>query len=279
MTIREALQSAADLARESGAEATAWDARILLAHCLGGSSPLSLDLSRDLEASVVTHFQELWRRRVAGEPVQHLVGEWEFYGRPFRVDGRALVPRPETEVLLEVALREAPQASRVLDAGTGSGNIAITFLLERRDARVVAVDVSLEALSLARENGARHGVLDRLLLVASDWFSAIGPTRFDLILSNPPYLSLAAKDRLSKTVRDFDPDRGLFSGEDGLAAIRDLLERAAAHLEPGAPFVFEIGFGQARAVEQEIRARPEWRFVRIDPDLAGIPRAAIARRR
>ena len=164
----------------------------------------------------MARFTGLWDKRLAGVPVQHLIGEWDFYGRPFRVDGRALVPRPETEILLEQALKEAPDARRVLDAGTGSGIIAITYLLEQPQARAVALDISLDALALARENAARHGVLDRLALVASDWLSALAAAPFDVILSNPPYLAVGESPHLPPTVRDHDPRRALFAGDDGL---------------------------------------------------------------
>ena len=279
MTIKELLDSAASKANAAGAEATAWDARLLLAHSLGGLSPLSLDPRQTLEPDVAARFEGMWEKRLGGVPVQHLIGEWDFYGRPFRVDGRALVPRPETEVLLEQALREAPDARRVLDAGTGSGIIAITYLLERPEARAVALDISFDALALARQNAAVHGVLDRLRLVASDWLSALGTasTRFDLILSNPPYLAIGEAPHLPPTVRDHDPRRALFAGDDGLLAIRQLLATLPAGLEPGGLLVFEIGFGQSEAVRSEILARPVWRFLRIEQDLEGIPRICLAR--
>jgi release factor glutamine methyltransferase len=219
----------------------------------------------------------MWEKRLMGVPVQHLIGEWDFYGRTFRVDGRALVPRPETEVLLEQALKEAPAARRVLDAGTGSGIIAITYLLERPEASAVALDISLDALALARENAMRHAVGPRLSLVASDWLSALGTARFDLVLSNPPYLAIGESPHLPPTVRDHDPRRALFAGEDGLTAIRQLLATLPPYLEPGGLLVFEIGFGQSEAVRSEILARPVWRFLRIEPDMEGIPRICLAR--
>jgi release factor glutamine methyltransferase len=211
-------------------------------------------------------------------PVQHLLGEWDFYGRAFTVDRRALVPRPETEVLVAAALREAPAARRVLDLGTGSGVLAITYLLERPESRAIALDASLEALTLARANAARHGVLERLGLAASDWLAALGSRPFDLALSNPPYLAFSEGASLPRTVREHDPARALFAGEDALAAIRHLLNELPRLLEPGALFLFEIGYGQSEAVEEEVRARHRWRFQRIEPDLDGIPRVAIARR-
>lgn len=277
MTIKELLDEAASKAVGAGADASLWDARLLLAHAMGGMSPLALDPRQQLEAETVARFLSFWDRRLTGVPVQHLIGEWDFYGRPFRVDGRALVPRPETEVLLEQALKEAPAARRVLDAGTGSGIIAITYLLERPEARAVALDISLDALALARQNAVEHAVLPRLTLVASDWLSALAPAPFDVILSNPPYLAIGESPNLPPTVRDHDPRRALFAGEDGLTAIRHLLATAAPYLAPGGLLVFEIGFGQGEAVRSEILARPVWRFLKIEPDLEGIPRICLAR--
>lgn len=278
MIAKELLDAAERLAREEAAEATPWDARVLLAHAMGGASPLSLDPRREVEAQARARFDSLWRRRLTGAPVQHLLGEWDFYGRPFTVDRRALVPRPETEVLVESALREAPQARRLLDLGTGSGILAITYLLERPASRAFALDASVEALALARANAERHGVLSRLGLAASDWLSAVGTLRADLALSNPPYLALSERATLPRTVREHDPPRALFAGEDALAAIRHLLNELPRLLEPGALFFFEIGYDQSEAVEREIRKRRRWRFVRIDPDFNGIPRVAVARR-
>lgn len=278
MTVQEVLEAAVELAKRATSEATAWDARLLLAHAVGGRNPLQLDIGRQVEPEAGARFEALWRQRVAGAPVQHLLGEWDFSGRPFFVDRRALVPRPETEVLLAAALRETPDARRVLDAGTGSGILAITFLLERPESRAIAVDVSLEALALARKNALRHGLGGRLALLAADWASCLGQVQFDLALSNPPYLSLSEASSLPATVREHDPARALFAGEDALSEIRRLLDELPRVLTPGTPFLFEIGFGEAQAVEHEIRSRPAWHFERIDPDFAGIPRVAIARR-
>lgn len=277
MTVREALEAANRLARERGADATPWDARVLLAHAIGGIGPLGLDPRQDLREPARERFAGLWEQRVSGAPVQHLVGEWDFFGRAFSVDGRALVPRPETEILVEAALREAPEARFILDAGTGGGILAATLLLELPRARALALDVSLEALALARQNRARHGLQRRMLLAGSDWLSAVAWRGFDLAVSNPPYLSLSERAGLPSTVLDHEPSRALFAGEDGLAAIRRLLDTLPGRLAPGAPFLFELGFGQAPSIEREIRDRPAWAFVSIEPDLAGIPRVAIAR--
>jgi release factor glutamine methyltransferase len=278
MTAKELLDSATSLAQKTGSDATAWDARILLAHVLHHSNPLAIDPRRELDAPATARFGDLWARRLVGVPVQHLLGEWDFYGRTFFVDGRALIPRQETETLLETARREASGARRALDLGTGCGILAITLALEHPSSRAVALDISLSALALARANAARHGVLDRVHLIAGDWLSALAEKPFDLIVSNPPYLSLSQAASLSPTVRDHDPRRALYAGEDGLSAIRHLLDTLPRFLAPGAPFLFELGYGQARAVEVEILCRPAWRFGGLACDLAGIGRVAIARR-
>lgn len=274
MRVKELLASANAL---STGEATPWDSRILLAHSIGSRNPLALDPLSEISESAAGRFETLWEKRLAGVPVQHLVGEWDFFGRPFIVDPRALVPRPETELLIETALAEAPDAARVIDLGTGSGVLAVTWLLERPGSRAVAVDASVEALALARANAVRHGVTDRLGLLAGDWTSALREVpRFDLAIANPPYLALDDAARLPATVRDHDPARALFAGEDGLEAIRNLLDRLPPQVLRGTPFVFEMGAGQAAAVEREVSRRKGWRLDRIVPDLAGIPRAAVA---
>ena len=277
MTAQELLEAAISSAGKTGSDATLWDARILLAHALSYSNPLAIDPRREIPAAAAGRFEELWARRVVGTPVQHLLGEWDFYGRPFFVDARGLVPRPETETLVESARREAAGARRILDLGTGSGIVAVTLALELPAATTWGLDVSLPALALARSNAVRHGVLPRVRLIAGDWLAAVSGPPFDLIVSNPPYLALSEAAALSPTVRH-DPDRALYAGEDGLAAIRHLLDTVGPHLAPGAPFLFELGFGQARAVEVEILCRREWRFGGLREDLAGIPRVAIAKR-
>ena len=277
MTVGERLRDAQLRAQVANPDATAWDARLLLSHSLGYRNPLALDLREELDEKADGRFEALWAKRLTGVPVQHLLGEWDFYGRSFSVDSRAFVPRPETEVLLAAALREAPGARRVLDAGAGSGILAVSWLLERPEARAVALEVSLDALAVARSNAARHGVLGRLGLVASDWLSGLAPAPFDLALSNPPYLALSEEGKLAPTVRDYDPRRALFAGEHGLEAIQHLLDALPPYLEPGSPFLFEIGYGQDVRVRSEILSRRAWRFVRIEPDLEGIPRVAVAR--
>jgi len=278
VTIQELLESATERSRSAKSEATPWDARLLLAHVVGHTNPLALPPGGEVSESVLGRFEELWSRRLTGTPVQHLVGEWDFFGRPFKVDERGLVPRPETEVLVLQAIGAAPRARRILDLGTGSGILAITLLKELPAARVLALDASVEALALAQENARRHDVLPRLMLAGSDWLTAYAGPRFDLVVSNPPYLARSEARSLSKTVADHDPALALYGGDDGLESIRCLLEAVPRVILPGAPFLFEIGFGQVRDVEREVRRHPEWRLDTISTDLSGIPRVTRLRR-
>jgi release factor glutamine methyltransferase len=279
VTARRLLEEAAAMAGEAHSDATAWDAKILLADAVGRRNPLAVGPSDEVPAVSAERFREAWRRRVGGEPVQHILGEWDFYGRPFRVDPRALIPRPETEILVAAALAEAASAGRLLDAGTGSGILAITLLAERPSARAVALDCSVEALALARANARRLGVASRLTLAASDWLSAFAGARFDLAVSNPPYLAGKDSGLLAPTVRDHEPPAALYGGEDGLDAIRLLLDELPRFLAPGAPLLCEIGYGQGAAVESDLGRRRPWRLEKILPDHAGIPRVVVARLR
>jgi release factor glutamine methyltransferase len=264
-TVGELLARAAEDIRRERTEATPWDARILLAHTLGRGNPLSLPLEGRVSESTLVRFDGLWQLRLTGVPVQHL-------------DERGLIPRPETEVLVLQAIAAAPNARRILDLGTGSGIIAISLLQELHGATAVALDLSLAALALARENAIRQDVLSRIRLAASDWLSALRPEPFDLVVSNPPYLARKDADALSRTVVEHDPEIALFGGEDGLESVLHLLDAVAPFAAPGAPFLFEIGFGQARDTEREARSRPAWIFEGIAADLSGIPRVARLRR-
>lgn len=222
-------------------------------------------------------FRHLVARRAAGEPLQYLLGEWEFLGRTFHVDPRALIPRGETEGIIETAREAAPAARRILDLGTGSGVLAVIFALERPAATVLALDRSPAALALARENAARHGVRERVRLLASDWLSALRPADvFDLAVANPPYVPLADAPHLSKTISEHEPSLALYGGEDGLDPVRRLLRDLPPFLAPGAPFLFEFGYGQARAVSELVEASGSFRLVAVRLDAAGIPRTATA---
>ncbi len=242
------------------------------------------------EASVLAHaeepvpvlaaerFRALLTRRLTGEPVAYLFGEREFYGRTFAVDSRVLIPRPETEHLVEAALAlDLPPRPRIADAGTGSGAIAVTLALEIPSARLLATDVSLPALELARTNVRRHRTGERVALANADLLSALDLARIDLAVSNPPYVDPAAASELSPEVTGFEPHVALFAPDRGRAVIERLLAQAAG-LRAGAHLVIEIGHDQGAWLEEAVDERPEWGLVEIVRDYGGIRRTAVLRR-
>jgi release factor glutamine methyltransferase len=219
-------------------------------------------------------------RRARHEPAAYIVGFREFYGRPFAVSPAVLIPRPETEGIIDAGLqflreRVGPdRRARVLDIGTGSGCLAITMALEWPGATVVATDVSVPALDVARQNAAAWGISDGVTFTEAVEASLLGGP-FDLILTNPPYVPEADRDKLQPEVRNFEPAIALFGGPDGLDVIRALVRSAAAGLAPGGQLVMEVGMGQADEVTRLLTAeRLIWRETR--PDLAGIPRVVVA---
>ena len=250
------------------------DARVLAAHVLG-VEPAWL-IAHDTDAvpkQQIDAFQTLLAQRLRGVPIAYLTGRREFYGRAFQVSDAVLIPRPDTELLVEPALARIPpeQAVAVLDLGTGSGGcIALTLALERPLARVTAVDRSPAALAMAQRNAE---LLDtRVEFLVSDWFSAIGGRRFDLIVSNPPYIA-AADPHLARGDVRFEPLAALVAGADGLDDLRRLIAAACVHLQPDGALLLEHGHDQAAAVRSLLQqngiASPQsWN------DLAGIPRVS-----
>ncbi len=283
VTIAEALAEAARALRAAGIGAARREAGMLLAQTLGQD-----------RAYLVTHDDEPLtpeqfalvrgrvRRRAAGEPVQYITGQQEFYGLEFAVTPDVLIPRPETELLVEAALMllQGTNAPQVCDVGTGSGCIPIALLHERKDAHAVAVDLSLAALRVAARNAARHRVSERLKLIASDCFAALDPAvaRFDLIASNPPYVAEKDIPTLQREVREHEPRVALTPGGDGLAVIRRLLTDAPQFLWPDGHLVFEIGFDQHERVAQLIEPRV-WTLRDMQKDLQGIPRIVALKKR
>ena len=214
----------------------------------------------------------LLTRRLAGEPIAYLVGAREFYGRPFEVSPAVLIPRPDTELLVELALAHMPpgQAVEVLDLGTGSGCIAITLALERPLAQVTALDRSPAALAVARRNAARLDA--EVEFLSSDWFAALGGRHFDLIVGNPPYIA-AGDPHLNRGDIRFEPLTALAAGRDGLDDLRRLTATACAHLKPGGALLLEHGYDQADAVQALLRASG-FHSPRSWTDLSGVRRVS-----
>jgi release factor glutamine methyltransferase len=257
---REARLEARVLAAFAWAVSPAW----LIAH---DTDPLS--------GAQTAQFQALLSRRLAGEPVAYLTGTREFYGRPFCVSPDVLIPRPDTELLVEQALARIPfgQAVDVLDLGTGSGCIAITLALESPLARVTAVDRCTAALAIARRNA---DILNaRVEFLASDWFTALAGRRFDLIVSNPPYVA-AADPHLARGDVRFEPLTALAAGHDGLDDLRRLIRSACDHLKPGGALLLEHGYDQADAVIELLR-QDGFEEISTLRDLAGLDRVSGGR--
>jgi len=210
-------------------------------------------------------------RRYAGEPLQYIRGHTEFYSRDFLVDARALIPRPETELLVETAIERAPAHGRVIDIGTGSGCIAISIERERSDLHVLSVDRSVDALALASVNKAR--LESRVMLAASDVFSGVCGT-FDVIVSNPPYVPLSEYEELAVEVRIHEPRMALTPGPAGTEVIERILDEAHARLEPRGCVILEVGYGQEEAI-RTLAAEKRYDVDEFLPDLAGIPRVVV----
>jgi release factor glutamine methyltransferase len=240
-TIARVLAWAAGDLKARGSASPRLDAELLLAHVLECDRVrLVLDAAQPLAAGHLSAYRELHKRRRAGEPVAYLRGQREFYGRPFRVDARVLVPRPETETLVEIGLRRTRKLSlsaRVLDVCTGSGCVAITLKKERPTTQVSASDVSPAALEVARDNALRLGAL--VGFCPSDLFDALPPGRYDLVTANPPYIDDATMPSLARDILDFEPMLALKAGDDALSITRRLVAGAPARLAPGGVLAIE----------------------------------------
>ncbi len=253
-TIEAVVKWATDDFRSRAIESPRLDAEVLLAHALGSTRmQLILDSKRPLEPAELARFRDLVKRRRVHEPVAYLLGKREFYGREFRVDKRVLVPRPDTETLVEVALartRGCSMSMRALDLCTGSGCVAVSLARERPTSSVVGVDVSSGALAVARENALRLGAYN-VAFREADLFDGLGssrPCRFDVVTANPPYIATAEIATLMADVREFEPHLALDGGDDGLAIVRRIVDAAPRHLVRGGVLAIEIGAGEASAV-------------------------------
>jgi release factor glutamine methyltransferase len=273
-TIEAVLRWAADDFRGRGIDAPRLDAELLLAFALGSTRiQLFVDSKRPLEAAELARFRELVKRRRAREPIAYILGQREFYGRPFRVDRRVLVPRPDTEVLVTAALartRHLSMSMRALDLCTGSGCVAVTLGRERPTSSLFAVDLSADALAVARENALRLGAYN-VAFVQGDLFAALAPgARFDLVTANAPYIPSAEIATLQPEVREFEPRLALDGGDDGLELVRRIVDAAPSFLRRGGALALEVGMGEAPAVAQRMTAT--FGAIEIHRDYAGIER-------
>ena len=280
-SIGEALRGAAQALDHAGVAEARREASSLLSHVIGRDRTFLISHAEDqLAEAELRKFADAIARRARGEPAQYITGVQDFYGRSFRVTPDVLIPRPETELLVEGALQVMNANASVCDIGTGSGCIAVTLLCERADARAIAVDISEAALEVARQNARDHAVENRIELLVSDCFASLDANtrRFDLIVSNPPYVSANALPGLQREVRDYEPLVALSPGADGLSVIRRLLVEAPAFLKTNGYLLLEIGFDQGEAV-QELVKNKVWTLTQMLPDLQGIPRIVVLQKR
>lgn len=252
------------------------DAELLLLHTFQRDRAwLLAHPEAELTLDQLARYENAIARRARHEPIQYITGTQEFFGLALRVSPAVLIPRPETEHLVEAALARIPpdHSARVLDVGTGSGAIAIAIAAHRPHAAVTGVDISPAALAIARENATTHHLADRIRFVESDLLSARSGELFDLIVSNPPYV--AASEQMEAQVRDFEPHTALFAGASGLDIYRRLIPQARNALVPGGSLLMEIGHGQQPALTELLTG---WHCLDFLPDLQGIPRVVIAQK-
>ena len=272
MNLHTALLQGTRLLEDGGIVAPRLTAEVLLSHSLHCERVyLYAHPEQELKEVEWIHYGRYLHERLQGKPTQYITKRQEFYGREFRVTPDVLIPRPETEHVVEVALRVAKDASRIVDIGTGSGALAVTLQFET-GAAVCATDISPAAATVAAQNAARLGA--RVGVVICDLIDAIADGSVDLLVSNPPYVPAAQREGLQREVRDWEPHVALFAGESGFELYDRIIADAGRVLRAGGWLVMELGFGSL----EHVRGRLEcWRDVRVEPDLAGIPRVIAAR--
>ncbi len=293
--VRRALKEAIARLRAAHVPSDTLAAELLLMHALGRDRTwLYTHPESPIDPALAETYFALIARRVAGEPTQYLTGRQEFWGLDFEVTPDVLVPRPETEHVVEVALERlgergikinmktgAPSPTlEIADVGTGSGCLAVALATELPHAEIVATDISAPALAVARRNATRHGVADRIQFLEANLLEAISVSSvgFDLIVSNPPYIAQSEAASLAVEVRDHEPHRALFGGPTGVEIYGQLIEQAGLLLAPGGILVLELGYNSAHAVQEMFHVEPRWASVRVTNDLAGIGRVIAAER-
>jgi release factor glutamine methyltransferase len=273
MTARTALLQGTELLDRGAIAVPRLTAEILLSHALRRDRVyLFAHPEHELSQLEWLHYGRYLHERLKGKPTQYITKRQEFYGREFRVTPDVLIPRPETEHVVETALEVCRAPGRILDIGTGSGALAVTLQLET-GAAAFAIDISPAAARVAAENARRLGAC--LNLVVCDLMSAIAASSVDLIVSNPPYVPIGQREGLQREVRDYEPHAALFAGETGFEVFDRIAAEAPRVLRPGGWLVLELGFGSREHVETLLS---DWGDVRVVPDLAGIPRVIAARR-
>jgi release factor glutamine methyltransferase len=285
-TLAQAITEGARRLRASSVDEERRTAGILLCHVLQiDRTHLLTKSEEEIDEPSYHRYLELVERRAAGEPLQYITGHQEFYGLDFIVTPEVLIPRPETEFLVERVVEIAKEFSEepllIAEAGTGSGCVAVAVAVHLPRARVIATDISQAAIEVARRNAERHGVIDRIEFLEGDLFAPLAELRLegavDVLASNPPYVNEETFELLQREVRDWEPREALFGGVDGLDFYRRLIAESPHYLKPGGYVVLEIGFSQVDSISEMVKGNA-LELVDITPDLQGIPRTLCLRR-
>jgi release factor glutamine methyltransferase len=278
ITISEALKKARGLLAEQKIDAAFIDADLLLAHVLN-IRRIDLIIHRDrmLTDEEMDTFGDLIERRISHEPVAYITGIKEFFGMPFMVNPHVLIPRPETEILVEQAIALAPKDATVFEIGVGSGAVIISILSEREDLKGVGNDISIPALATTRANATTHGVSGRLGLFAGNVMEGLGGF-LPIILANPPYIRLDETDNMDDDVRLHEPPVALFGGKDGLDIVKEIIKGSNGHLSQGGMLIMEAGLGQKEAIDALVESHKTLKIRTWIHDLAGIERVVIIER-
>ncbi len=277
MKISEIIRSAAQVLQTAGIAEAAREAKSLLAHGLSKDQTFLIAHSEyELTGEEEKRFRDFVTRRASREPFQYIVGRQEFYGLDFAVTEDVLIPRPETEMLVEAAIDVLPQNARFCEIGVGSGCISVSILHNLQSASASGLDISQKALNVARKNAETHSVAERLELKVSDVYANLSAEKFDLIVSNPPYIPREDIESLQPEVRDFEPLNALTDGKDGLSIVRRIIVGAPEFLKSGGFLLLEIGINQASEVEKMFDERI-WREIEVFTDFQMIPRIIKAR--
>jgi len=282
VSLRDALTTAIDRLTAARVPSPRMNAELLLRFTLDcGRAYLYAHPERELTTEEQTRYEEALAQRARGIPAQYITGHQEFWGMDFIVNPAVLIPRPETEHVIETVLqlvnggRASSPGMRIVDVGTGSGCIALALAKELSDARVHATDISPAALEVARANAARHQLENRIQFRETDLLQGLEPASFDFVVSNPPYVGESEQDQVQLGVHKFEPRKAVFAGPTGLEVIERLIPQAQAALKPGGWLVMEISGTIAQGVK---RLLGRWNNIQVTNDLQGIPRVASARK-
>ncbi len=282
MNIREAIIHAAAVLKKSGTTSPRLDAEVLLSSCLKSDRlELFRHPERMLSVEELSRFEGMTARRLKGEPVAYITGEKEFWSLLFKVNRHVLVPRPETEILVEETIKICGKMAltdiRILEIGVGSGAVSISLAGELPEARFTATDISEDALIAARENAAIHGVGERIDFLCGDLFKPVSGI-YDVIVSNPPYISAEELERLPRGVKEYEPKQALLTGADGVAFHRKIIDGGGTFLRKGGWLLMEMGDGQKEDIEDMLKKSGIYDSIEVRHDYGGVERAIKARK-